>query len=222
MKNKLFNFNLQLFAGETLEQILGDDLYNQVIEKLGDKKITIVSDGTWIPKSKFDDVNEEKKELKTQLEERDNQLKDLRNKAAGNEELTTKIVELENLNKTTKEEYETKIATLKKETSIELYLKGQQARNIKAVKALLDLDKVSIDGDNLIGLEEQLKTLKENESYLFGKDTLKGREPYENTDSVDPQYKNNPFSKDHFNLTEQGKLLRENPELAAKLKAVVK
>ncbi|MGF7014249.1 DUF4355 domain-containing protein [Ornithinibacillus bavariensis] len=29
----------------------------------------------------------------------------------------------------------------------------------------------------------------------------------------------NPFSKEHFNLTEQGRLLRENPELYKKLKA---
>jgi len=30
---------------------------------------------------------------------------------------------------------------------------------------------------------------------------------------------NNPWSKDHYNLTEQGKIIKENPELAKKLKA---
>ena len=45
----------------------------------------------------------------------------------------------------------------------------------------------------------------------------------ENGRVVDPSKKddpkNNPWSKKYFNLTEQGRILRENPELAKKLKA---
>ena len=45
----------------------------------------------------------------------------------------------------------------------------------------------------------------------------------ENGRGVDPSKKddpkNNPWSKKYFNLTEQGRILRENPELAKKLKA---
>lgn len=176
----------------------------------------------YIPIERFNEVNEEKKELKTQIEERDTQLKELKVKAAGNEELTNKITELENLNNTTKEEYESKITALRKETAIELALKDEKAKNVKAVKALLDLEKVSLDGDNLIGLDEQLKTLKEKESYLFGEDTIRGRETNPPGDSVPPEYKKNPFSKEHFNLTEQGRIYKEDPKLAAKLKAAVK
>ena len=175
-----------------------------------------------IPKHRFDEVNEEKKELKNQLDERDAQLKELKAKASGNEELTAKITELEELNKTTKEDYEAKMATLRKETAIELLLKDQKAKNIKAVKALLDLEKVTLDGEKLIGLEEQLKSLKESDSYLFGEDTLSGRTPNKDTNPVDPEFKKNPWSKEHFNLTEQGKILRDNPELAAKLMATKK
>ena len=202
----------------TLEQLMEMGLDEEIAKKVLKAYQDSIKD-RYIPIERFNEVNEEKKELKTQLEQRDNQLKELKIKAIGNEELTTKIAELENINNQMKEEYESKIAALRKETSIELYLKDQQARNIKAVKALLDLDKVSIDGDNLIGLEEQLKTLKEKESYLFGKDTLKGREPNENTDPVDPQYKNNPWKKETFNLTEQAKIFKEDPVLAEKLKA---
>lgn len=68
-----------------------------------------------IPKHRFDEVNEEKKELKNQLYERDAQLKELKAKTSGNEELTAKITELEKLNKTTKEEYEAKMTALRKE-----------------------------------------------------------------------------------------------------------
>ncbi|KNF07163.1 phage minor structural protein GP20 [Gottschalkia purinilytica] len=200
---------------EWLKQILTDTGIENIDDIVGSIKSELPK--YFIPKDKFNSLNEQNKDLKTQLDERDMQLEELKIKAVGNEELTSKINELEQLNKNTKEEYESKIQALRKETSIELYLKDQQARNIKAVKALLDLDKVSLDGDNLIGLEEQLKTLKEQESYLFGEDTLKGREPNKETNPVNPEYKNNPWKKETFNLTEQGRILKEDPELAKKL-----
>ena len=45
-----------------------------------------------------------------------------------------------------------------------------QARNPKAVKALLDRDALKYDKGKIIGLEEQLETLKKNEdsAFLFG------------------------------------------------------
>lgn len=172
----------------------------------------------FVPIARFNELNEENKNYKTQLDDRDTQLKDLKAKVQGNEELTNKITELENLNNQTKEDYEKTIKEIKKSTSIELKLKDEKAKNIKAVKALLDLDKVSVDGDNIIGLDEQLKTLKESDPYLFGEDTLRGKNPKSPTDPVDDLYKNNPWSKEHFNLTEQGKILNEDPEKAEKLK----
>ena len=200
----------------TLEQLIEMGLDEETAKKVLESYQASIK-GEYIPIARFNQVNEEKKELKTQIAERDTQLKELKVKAAGNEELTTKITELENLNNTTKEEYETKIAALRKETSIELALKDQRAKNIKAVKALLDLDKVTIDGDNLIGLKEQLEGLKESDSYLFGEDTLTGRDLNPGAQTVEPGHKNNPWKKETFNLTQQGKILKENPEFAQKL-----
>lgn len=205
----------------TLEQLIEMGLEEEVARKVIEAYKASIKD-EYIPIARFNEVNEEKKELKGQIAERDTQLSELKTKASGNEELTNKIAELEGLNNQTKEEYETKIAKLRKETSIELVLKDNQAKNIRAVKALLDLDKVLLDGDNLIGLDEQLEGLKTSEAYLFGSDTLQGREPNKNTEIVTSEYKNNPFSKETFNLTEQGKLHREDPKLAAKLKAAAK
>ncbi|GFN35812.1 phage scaffolding protein [Tepidimicrobium xylanilyticum] len=202
----------------TLEQLLEMGLDEEIAKKVLEAHKEAIKDN-YVPIARFNEINEEKKELKNQLDDRDKQLQELKVKAAGNEELTAKITELEELNKQTKEEYENKIAALRKETAIELALKDAKARNIKAVKALLDLDKVSLDGDNILGLEEQLKGLKESDPYLFGEDKLKGRDPNPPTDPVPDIYKKNPFSKEHFNLTEQGRIYRENPELAAKLKA---
>lgn len=205
----------------TLEELLELGLEEEVANKVIEVYRTSIKD-EYIPIARFNEVNEDKKALKTQLDDRDIQLGELKIKATGNEDLTTKIAELETLNTTTKTEYEEKIKVLRKETSIELALKDNKAKNIKAVKVLLDLEKVSLDGENLIGLDEQLETLKEKESYLFGTDTLKGRDPNPPGNPVDPLYKDNPFSKDTFNLTKQGELYRTDRELADKLKAAAK
>lgn len=202
----------------TLEQLLEMGLDEEIAKKVLEAHKEAIKDN-YVPIARFNEINEEKKELKNQLDDRDKQLQELKVKAAGNEELTAKITELEELNNQTKEEYENKIAALRKETAIELALKDEKAKNVKAVKALLDLEKVSLDGDNILGLEEQLKGLKESDPYLFGEDKLSGREPKPPTDPVPDIYKKNPFSKEFFNLTEQGRIYRENPELAAKLKA---
>lgn len=201
----------------TLEQLIKLGLEDETAQKVVELYKESLKD-EYIPIARFNEVNQEKKDLKGQLEDRDTQLSELKIKATGNEELSTRIAELETLNNDTKKEYEDKIKSLRKETSIELVLKDNKAKNIKAVKALLDLDKVSLDGENLIGLDEQLETLKEKESYLFGTDTLKGREPNPPGEPIDPDFKKNPFSKEHFSLTRQGELFMKDRELYEKLK----
>lgn len=53
----------------SLKELLGEELYNQVIEKTGDNKVAIVSDGNWFPKDKFDEKNNELKGLQGQVTE---------------------------------------------------------------------------------------------------------------------------------------------------------
>ena len=53
----------------------------------------------YVPKSRFNEVNEEKKTLKSQLADRDKQLTELKNTAGDNEQLKQKIAELEDTNK---------------------------------------------------------------------------------------------------------------------------
>jgi len=48
----------------------------------------------------------------------------------------------------------------------------------------------------------------------------KGRDPYDTSGSGDTV--KNPWSKEHFNLTEQARILREDPELAATLKRMAR
>lgn len=157
-----------------IKQMLGEELFAQVSEKLGDNKIAVVSDGNWFPKAKFDEKNNRVKELETQLGERDTQLAELKKAAGSNEELSKKIKELEELNQKTQQDYEAKMQQQHKDFAIEQAIKDAKAKNPKAVKALLDLEAVKLDGDKLLGLNEQLGALAKSDAYLFGEDAPGG------------------------------------------------
>jgi len=172
----------------------------------------------YIPKTRFDEVNETKKDLEQQIRDRDKQLKDLQEKVKGNEELEKTIKELQEANKATKEQYEAKIKDMTITAAIQSKLTDAKYPDLLLTK--FDRSKLSIAEDGtVLGIDEQLTALKEQYKDLFKPD-LKGREP-NNTGGTPPGVKN-PWSKEHFNLTEQGRILRENPELAVQLQASAK
>lgn len=197
-----------------LKEILGEELYKQVTEKLGDKKV-MIDDGNFIPKTRFNEVNEAKKELEKQISDRDKQLKDLSSKAQGNEELTKQIEQLQLSNKQTKEDYENKIASIQFDYALDGALTTAKCKNNKALKALLDMDNIKYQEGKLEGLESQIESLQKEASYLFDIESNPGGKGF--NPGGEPGFKN-PFSKEHFNLTEQAKLLRENPTLANQLR----
>ncbi len=168
---------------------------------------------------KADTLESQIQDYDQQIKDRDQQLKDLSKQAEGNEDLQQQIKDLQKQNEDTQKEWEQKLNDQKKEAKLELALKDAEAKNPKAVKALLNNDAITLDGDNLIGLDEQLNNLKESDSYLFGETQpagLQGRDPVPG--QGDPKGKvKNPFTKENFNMTEQGQLIRSNPDEAKKL-----
>jgi myosin heavy subunit len=199
----------------------------ELLEKLSKGEITIdevlkaidEADKEKVPRSRLNDKIDEVKELQEQLKDRDKQLSELSKQAKDSEELQAKINELQETNKKTAQEYESKIQQQIFDYAIEKALTGAQARNPKAVKALLNTESIKLDGDKLLGLDDQLKTLKESDAYLFGEaPALHGRQPNGTGGNKQPPT-NNPFKKETFNLTEQARLYREDPDLYKQLKA---
>ncbi|MGR6896990.1 phage scaffolding protein [Rummeliibacillus sp. BSL5] len=176
--------------------------------------------GQMVPKSRLDDKIQEVNDLKDLMKSRDTQLADLSTKAAGNEKLQTQIQTLQEQNQTTVAEYEEKLKQKDFDFTLSEALRKAKAKNPKAVKALLNVEGIKQDGQTLLGLEDQLNALKESDAYLFESDSLKGKTPSAGGQHVPGGYnKPNPFAKDTFNLTEQGILLRDNPDLYNQLKA---
>lgn len=54
------------------------------------------------------------------------------------------------------------------ENAINQKLAESKAKNQKAVRALLDMSILKLDGDKVLGLNEQLETIKKENDFLFG------------------------------------------------------
>ena len=78
--------------------------------------------------------------LKDQVKDRDKQLETLKATAGDNETLSKQIADLQTENATAKENHEKEMNRLKVDFAVEKALTGANAKNIKAVKALLDLE----------------------------------------------------------------------------------
>jgi len=170
----------------------------------------------FIPKDKYNEVAEAKKKLETDIQERDKQLEELKKASGTSEELKKQIEQLQADNKKASEEWQAKFAKMQLDFAIEKALTAAKAKNAKAVKALLDMEKVKLDGEQLLGLDDQLKALKESDPYLFGESGKvgSGTNP---PGAGNPEV--NPWKPETFNLTLQGQILREDPAKATRMKA---
>ena len=172
----------------------------------------------FIPKDKYNETAEAKKRLETDLQARDAQLEQLKQAAGNSEELKKQIEQLQAENKKAADEWQTRVAQMQMDFAVERALAAAKAKNPKAVKALLDMEKVKLDGDKLLGLDEQLKELQKSDAYLFG-DSTPGKVGSGTNPPGAGNAEVNPWKKETFNLTLQGQILREDPAKATRMKA---
>lgn len=131
----------------------------------------------YVPKIELDNANSEIASLKDTVKERDKQLKQIKENAGDNEDLKKQIEKLEADNKTAAENYKAEIKQLKINAAVDMALTKSGAKTMKAVKALLDMNNIKIDGEgNVTGVDEQVKSLAESEDtkYLFNTEPFKG------------------------------------------------
>ena len=123
----------------------------------------------FIPKTRFDEVNNEKKRLELDIRDRDSQLETLKNSTGDVEAMKQQIATLQADNKAKDETHAAEIKQIKLENAVESALLGAKAKNSLAVKALLkDLDKAEFADDGTVkGLAEQIEALQKSDAYLF-------------------------------------------------------
>ena len=132
----------------------------------------------FIPKSRFDELNEAKKGLETQIADRDNQLKDLKAQVGDNKELQDKITSLEAENKANKEKYEADILKMEKTSAVKDALAG--SLHPELLIGQFDLEKITKNADgSFSGINEQLEAQRKAFPDMFTK-KLSGRTPPNN------------------------------------------
>ena len=124
----------------------------------------------YVPKTRFDEVNEAKKNAEALVKERDTQIEKLKQDNKGNEDLKNQIAKLQDDNKKAVEAKDAEIKKIKIDNAVNTALIGAGAKNTKAVLALLKLDDAELADDGTVkGLSEQIDALKkaEDSSFLF-------------------------------------------------------
>lgn len=116
--------------------------------------------------------------LKSQNEKHEKDLKTLQKDNDDNETLKQTIKDLQKQNADAKAEYEKQLVGMQRDSAIEKALAASGAKNTKAVKALLDADKIVFKDGELSGLAEQLEAYKQSDPYMFDLGTKpEGYEP---------------------------------------------
>lgn len=119
------------------------------------------------PANVFNDVNEKLKNANTEIdtlkatqksiqEEYDN----FKKGSISQSDYEAKIKEIE-------EKSKAELNKTRLESRIDLAITNAKAKNVKSVKANLDLTKIKLDGDKLLGFEDQIEALKKSDEYLF-------------------------------------------------------
>lgn len=171
----------------------------------------------YIPKTRFDEVNEAKKNAEALVKERDKQIEDVKKSTGDNEELKKQIETLQEANKTAKAEYEANIKRVQKENIDTLLLTELGAKNNKAILALLDAVDDKLEGDDYKAARlAQIQELQKSESYLFNTKT----EPQNKASGATPANSGSnvpgTITKEQFNrmgYKERNELFNSNREL---------
>lgn len=109
-------------------------------------------------------------DLENDIKAKDATIATLQTQADSVEGLNQQISQLETDKTNLTNELNTKVTEIKKGHAIEGKIRDAQGKNIKAIKALLDMDKITYENDTLSGIDEQLTALSsaEDSAMLFG------------------------------------------------------
>jgi len=179
-------------------------------------KLADLGSGQYVDKGKYDTAVAEKENLAGQIKTLNTTIGDLKKNNADNETLQTTIANLQGELK-------------KQQTASEEIAKTYALKDSLTKQGVLDpdyliykaggLEKFNFDKEGKpIGVEEVVKPYKDDAAmaHLFKQEQPKP--PY-NPKNGGAGGVTNPFAKDTFNLTEQGRMLKENPAQAKELAA---
>lgn len=161
------------FTREELRGIGIDDDKIENIMSLHGQEIQSFKEKVSQKDSKLKELQTTVDSYKEDNEQKDNELKDLQEKAKNGDDLQQTISDLRKANQEKEEQRQKEVKELNFNHSLENKLRDVGARNVKAVRALLDSENLKFNDEEneVIGLQDQLEKLRESDSYLFADST---------------------------------------------------
>jgi len=136
-------------------------------------------------KDELDSLKTEKDSLNEQISNRDSDIKKLKKDSGSNEELTKRLTDLQGKYKSDTNELRSQLEQNKLDNALNNALVSANVRNPKAARALLNVEDIKLsDQGSLIGLNDQIESLKESDGYLFNEGT---RTEYNPAGGEEPQ-----------------------------------
>lgn len=128
-----------------------------------------------VPKSQYNTLAEAKAKLEGDMADRDAQLEDLKKIDATG--LQAEITRLQGENTAAKEKYENELKDLQLTNAIKLALSGK-VHDEDLASQLIKKDELILSEDGkVVGLEDQITTLKEKKAFLFKEETTEPSNP---------------------------------------------
>lgn len=112
---------------------------------------------------KLKTANKEMETLKTTNTNIQNEYENFKKGAISQADYEAKKKEIEDKSKA-------EIEKVRLDSKIDLAINNAKAKNVKSVKANLELNKIKLDGDKLLGFDDQIEALKKSDAYLFNID----------------------------------------------------
>lgn len=155
------------------------------------------------PAKEFNDINEklklaegENKTLKDDKQKIEDEYNNFKKGAISQADYEAKKKEIEDNSKA-------EIEQVRLDSKIDLAINNAKAKNVKSVKANLDLDKIKLDGEKLLGFDDQIEALKKSDAYLFDIEKVKNEGPDSNNQNKRKNEDGNIDEDDLDNLSDE-------------------
>ena len=151
----------------------------------------------YVEKAKFDEKALEITNLNEQVKQRDEQINSLKKFEGDNEELKTKLKEMETTNKTKADEYTKTLQLERKKSAVRFALLDDEAGkpfDVGMVAGMFNLDNINLNEDGSIanGFKEQNETLRKDKAFLFNTNQGKDGKGTKRVGDTPPDGQNKP------------------------------
>jgi len=153
---------------DKIKNKIGEELYNKVLEKgLKPEDFDLVNDGSWIPKPRFNEVNNKLKATEDKVTTYENQIKDYDKLVSSNKELKGNYDSLKEQHTNDLAAKDKEILNVSKKFMVESKLRESGAKHTSLLMKDIDFEKITVENENLLGMDPILEGLKTNYGDLF-------------------------------------------------------